>query len=156
MLAARVLADHFARITVIERDYLPNQPDFRRSTINGLSFAGSAPHRACDLAVARGPRQLDCGVNASARPCWSVRARLCRRQRSGRAWAGDEPVEGRGLLVRGGARPFSRTLPRRPIPSPKPCSRSSPPSSTTRCCSPSSRHVSALPPSCSSTRRRST
>jgi flavin-dependent dehydrogenase len=30
LLAARVLSDHFARVTIVERDQLPGTPDFRR------------------------------------------------------------------------------------------------------------------------------
>ena len=30
MTTARVLADHFARVTIIERDRLPDGPEFRR------------------------------------------------------------------------------------------------------------------------------
>jgi flavin-dependent dehydrogenase len=30
ILAARALSDHFAEVTVIERDQLPDQPDFRK------------------------------------------------------------------------------------------------------------------------------
>ena len=30
ILAARALSDHFAEVTVIERDQLPGQPDFRK------------------------------------------------------------------------------------------------------------------------------
>ena len=35
VLAARALADHFAEVTVVERDRLPDQPDFRNA-IAGL------------------------------------------------------------------------------------------------------------------------
>lgn len=30
LVAARVLADHFARVTVIERDRFPEKPEFRK------------------------------------------------------------------------------------------------------------------------------
>ena len=30
LVTARVLADHFARVTIVERDRFPDQPEFRK------------------------------------------------------------------------------------------------------------------------------
>jgi 2-polyprenyl-6-methoxyphenol hydroxylase-like FAD-dependent oxidoreductase len=77
MLAARVLSDHFARVTIVERDALPNDPTSRR---------GAPQARHLHVLLARGQRilnQLFSGIEddlhrvGALQVDWLRRARAC-------------------------------------------------------------------------------
>jgi glycine/D-amino acid oxidase-like deaminating enzyme len=58
ILAARALSDHFAEVTIIERDQLPDQPDFRKGvpqagTCTPSGRAGCARPSSCCRASRR-------------------------------------------------------------------------------------------------------